>query len=512
MVKKLPSELPDAKDTITSSAIAIIEQDGIVSNAPIRPNPENQINVRNQAQLEASILGASLEFPDNSNLAVVIDKSFELTKPLKLGLGTRPEVYGSTPGIELEYTGPGKMFQNTNSIDPITSFSLHDILLKGDGTNSILDLVGSSTLAITNIGCDDFNDIGISNMAFDGIRGLSASNMKAGLILNNPSAVLLRDSSLFQTAVSTPGTTFITVKTNVATKFNFLDNLVFDFINPANLALLVLDQNAPAGARFTIRDSSNETDLTRFFQQGTDIAINSVADNGSGKARFTTAASHGVAVGNLVKISGFVTETTYNVSGIVTAVDTPITGTTFDVEEITFTATDTGNMNAASLDSENKLVFAVNNPGVLDSMFTGKSGLEIFGSEVTSSVLAQNAFEVITSASWSSINLERFLDGVVNTGQLVCDDPATRKYNVGFSATIEKSGGGSLNLGIVVLKNGIIASFNSPHTVNSGKIQIRSTDIIELTEPDTLDIAVINFDAGATAINISQASLVVSRA
>ncbi len=64
--------------------------------------------------------------------------------------------------------------------------------------------------------------------------------------------------------------------------------------------------------------------------------ITAVADNGSGKAQYTSAA-HTMVNGNTMTVAGC-TDTAYNVTGVISNVTT----NTFDIETVTYTATDTG--------------------------------------------------------------------------------------------------------------------------------------------------------------------------
>jgi len=65
------------------------------------------------------------------------------------------------------------------------------------------------------------------------------------------------------------------------------------------------------------------------------VNISSVADNGSGAPRFTTASAHGLASGDIVVIAG---TTTYDGTHEVTV----ITTTTFDITALTYSVTKTG--------------------------------------------------------------------------------------------------------------------------------------------------------------------------
>ena len=76
-------------------------------------------------------------------------------------------------------------------------------------------------------------------------------------------------------------------------------------------------------------------------------AITAVADNGSGKARFAST-THGLSVGERVDHTTFAVETSYNGTGLlVTAVSD---ADHYDIEAITFTDTDTGQVDADTVE------------------------------------------------------------------------------------------------------------------------------------------------------------------
>lgn len=511
MVKKTIPELDDGAITQSKDAEVAFSQGGATFRGPIRPNPVDEINVRNQAQLEAEF-GTDIEIPDNSNLTIFIDDSFTLDKPFKFGENCNVEVRGSTVGKIITWTGTGAIFQNINPALPVDTLFVREIRIIGDGNNSLFDgLVGVNSLVIDQLRCGDFDSIGTTTFQFYGIQVMTINDIEKGWIMIDPVGASMLDTSLTQNfGVPVDIMTFITIVTAAfsGTSFRFVDNFLFDFASGGKSTFFFFDPNALAGTLITAQRHINP--VGPFYQTGLDITVNSVTDNTSGQTRFTTATAHGLAVGMAVVNSGFATGA-YNGTKIVIAVDVADTGVTYDVD-IPIGADETGTMNKSSMDSTNVLVFGENNRSSEDSMFTGETGVETFGADISSSSLAQDAFEVITSVLWASANLERFIEGVANTGQMVGIDPQVRKYNVSYSATLEKMGGGSTDIGIILLKNGVIESFNPPHTVNTGKIQITGTDLVELVDTDTLDIAVINYDSTAATILISQAGLVTSRA
>lgn len=514
MANKTIDQLNDGRDIQLSTARVEIQQGGSSLNTTVRPNPENQINIRNESQLEGE-LGVNLETSDNENITIVFDADMTLTKPIKQGDNTGIELRGSRVGIAVTYEGVGKMVQPTTPGVPGAFLFVENLAVVGDGTNSFIgaEISAFGFVEMIGVSLSNFASIGTIESPSTSLSRFSGFGIKEGLVFINHSRVTI-DTATFAN-FSADNTTWFSFISNVASRVT-IDDVVATNSTGTGDSLFFFDPNTPGDAITFDITSSQITDNVGpgiFYQQGTDIAIDSVTDLGGGVLRFTTAASHDLVVGKPFTTDGFVTETGYNNKTFIPiAVDTPLTGTTVDVVG-TFTDDDnTGHLNAASLDNTDELVLARGNSVSPDSRFTGDTGLEIFGAEVTSSSLAQNAFEVVTSASWTSSKLQRFSEGVVNTGQLVCDDVKTRPYFISYKGTVEKDGGGSVNIGIIILKNGLNVAFNPPHTVNTGKIQIGGDDIVELTDTDTLDIAVINYDATATAIDTSQLSLVVSKA
>lgn len=455
--------------------------------------------VSEQADLETQF-GTDIIIPDFESWTLLVVESFTLTKPIKIGSFSTLEVTGSSINLNITYTGIGALFQNENLANPIRLLDVGNMEFIGDNTNDVFDVVaGFSIIIERSVLFTSFNAAGTWETLFFDIEFASLQGVKIGLIIKNPFGGSIRGFSLNQ-ASSTPPVTLISILTNVASQVSVEECFSGDITS----SIVFFDPNSPAGAKFNIVRTVGT--FANLFAQGTDIAIDSVVDNGSGETEFTANSAHGLEVGQAVVLSGFGVQTTYNQTAIVTA----ISGLTFDCA-ITFVATDTGNLNAASLGSTDVNVSAVNNVGSQDSMFTGDSGLEIFGTEITVIINTINVPEVITSVSWAFSNLERFSIGVNNEGQLTTDDVTTRRYNVSYSGTLEKVGGGSVDVGVVLLKNGSVISFNAPHTVNTGKIQISGSDIVELTETDTIQVAVINY-IDISDIDVSQVSLVVSLA
>jgi len=381
MVKKTISQLTDGKDTETSAAEIPFSQGGATFRGPSRPNPVNQINVRNQAQL-VDELGANLEIPNDTNVTIVVDASFTLTESIKVGNNSGLELVFSNVGPVISWTGTGAMIENIDpGVDDSAFLVLDDVNVSGDGTNSFVDITIASAgfTTMDGINLDTLASIGTLDSSVIALNSLSAFGVTQGLVLVNVSQITVRN--IIVGNFSATNTTWLSILTNGPSLVTLSDLSASNSVADGD-RLVFFDPNAAAGTSFSIRASgiTDTADEGEFYQLGTDIAINSVADNGSGDARFTTAAPHGLEVGTPVVLSGFVTETTYNGTFIVTAIPTT---TTFDVA-VAFNATDTGNMNTSSLDSTDPIVFADANRGSPNSNTISESSingtLEVDGS------------------------------------------------------------------------------------------------------------------------------------
>lgn len=504
MVDTKIQDFPPGDELRNRLAQLVFTQNNVTYNGSARPNPPQQVNILNQDQLESE-LNSNLEIPDNTAIDVIMDGAMTLDKQIKPGLSSTIHFKGSTSDNILNYTGPGNLIQNKNPVDTISEVLLENLHIIGDTTNSVFDIIGNaqSSVICRDVVFQDLNDIGVIDTGAFDFSSCSMRNINVGLIFKKQQMGRMNRFSFSQ-----PNPTGITAFSFIA-GVNPMDITIDTarvVATDINNSLFSIDPNLPDGSVISITDSDSGDG--NFYQPGTEITAASAQDNGSGGTEFVTSGVHNLIVGQSVVLYDFTGIPAYNGTFIVTAMDSTIS---FEVT-VPFDGADTGFVNATSLTSTDIRVLSEKNKGSPDSMFIAETGLDIFGSEITIASVAQDGFSIITDVNWVSLNLERFIEGVINTGQLVCIDPGIKKYNISYSATIEKSGGGGTDIGIIILKNGLNVAFNPPHTSNTGKIQISGTDIIELTDTDTLDIAVINYDATSADIIISQASLVVSRA
>jgi hypothetical protein len=506
MSDKPISGFDDGEAIRTSDAVIVFAQNGANFKGSIRPNPPRQINVLNQTpQLEAE-LGSNLEISNNTGRAIVIDDAFLLTESFKIGTLSTLNMYASTPDNTLTSTA-SPIYENLNPLNGIQSLDINNLLLVGDGTNSVFDTHGSafSLTRFRDAIFANFDSIGTVNTGMAIIGASATQGVSQGLIINEPVDVIINTFGVIQFAAL--GITAVSIIAGATPVTASIIDLRGSPLFPGD-SLLFIDPNSPPGSRYTISNSNNIGG--DFYQLGVDIVITSVIDNGNGKARFITATPHNLIARRPTVLSGFLTEVSYNKTAVVTAVDTDLTGVTFDVDDITFTGTDTGNVNNKSLDQTSPLVFADKNSSS-NSMFTGDAGLETVAVPIEVTINTEGVPEIITDVNWMFNNLESFTIGASNEGQLITNDPSIRKYRISYSGSIGKIGGGGVNVGLVILKNGVDISFNPPHRAVSLVAQISREDIIELTENDTIQVGVVNYQ-GTSNISIEQISMVISLA
>lgn len=500
MVDVRISDLLDGTNIITSDAVAPFDQDGITFNTSILVNAPNVLYVENESQLEDK-LGVNLEIPDTEARTIVYLKSFTQTKPFLLGAGSTLELKTASNRVTITFTGSHIVKLTTPGISGAV-FSIVGIFRAiGNGTNKVIDLVLSEGANIGTLILSNFQDFGTIEALAVNLSFIALIGFTTGIIIKNAIEVGVGPITVLQTGAT--GITILSIigTTPSITTIEELNGILF-----AGDSLLFLDPNSTGRSKIT----NSTINLGDFYQQGTDIAIDSVADNGSGEARFTTAASHGLVVGRPVVLSGFGVATTYNGTFIVTAVDVPTTGTTFDVEEIVFDVTDTGNMNTASVDSTSTLSLSFDNAPANDSMTTAQVGFTNIATPIVVTITTQDVPVLIGGTQFTSENLERAT--VTTAGQITNLTKKTKKFPVTFSALIEKAGGGVTDIGLLIIINGALVltnTFNIPHSVNAGVIQISATRDFELAENDTIELAVVNFD-GTSNINVSQANIVYS--
>lgn len=165
---------------------------------------------------------------------------------------------------------------------------------------------------------------------------------------------------------------------------------------------------------------------------------------------------------------------------------------------------------ASGLDQTDPQVLTKNNGDRADSMVSAQVGFTNIATPIVVPIVTQDVPVLIGGTDFIANNLERATADTA--GQITNLSKRTKKYSITFSGLIEKAGGGTTDIGILIVKNGSLVltnTFQIPHSVNSGIIQISATRTFKLADGDTIELAVVNFD-GTADVNVSQANIAYS--
>ncbi|KKK87572.1 hypothetical protein LCGC14_2751900, partial [marine sediment metagenome] len=349
------------------------------------------------------------------------------------------------------------------------------------------------------------------NNAFGGflaVFNLLFTNSDIGLVLESGANLILQSVNIVQISPAPDDFVALTLLSGLTSADIFDLN---DPIATATDSLLFIDPNSPSTNSYGISNCEIGA-AGDFYQQGVDIAIDSVADNGSGDTRYTTASAHDLAVGQPVVINGFVTQTTYNGTAIVTAIPTT---TTFDTAT-TFVATDTGNMNEQSLESDAIIVNAFNNLGRRDSLAAAEADST---TDILVDIITQNVFEPIQKAVPVSGDFdedpatERFtVDASTGVATYIGLEPLT--CVISFQCRAVKVSGGDPDVTVSLFKNSVQET-KTDITVTAptapGGVALYTGGLFDVLTNDTFQLFLSN-TSNATDITISDLTVTVREA
>lgn len=456
------------------------------------------LHVRNEQDL-IDQFGADIIIPAGEAWSLAIDDSFTLSKPFKIGNASALEIIGTTINLNITYSGADHIFKLENVLNPAQTLVLRHIDFTGNDTNDIFNLKLSLIVILEDVIFNNFFEVGSIETQFFDIRFVAFQVIQDGLIIINPTA-----GNFNQVNLNQPASAFDVTAITILSPDNVVQITANQcFSSDDNSTMFYLDPLASVGSAYIIENTTGT--FTDLFRQGLNIPVTSVF-NFAGVANFVTTLPHGLSLGDPVAMSTF-SESTYNGTFIVGFIPN---ATEFLLINILFVANDTGIVDSASLDSTDILVTSRDNPGFPTSMSTGNAGLQLVA-PITVTINTQDVPEVITDVNWVQNNLERFSEdtGTPNQGRLILNGLSTKRYSVTYSATINRSGGGGVDVGIVLLKNGTIIGVNPPRAFNSVITGLTRTDIVELTENDVIQVAVINYN-GIADIDVYQVNLAVS--
>lgn len=164
----------------------------------------------------------------------------------------------------------------------------------------------------------------------------------------------------------------------------------------------------------------------------------------------------------------------------------------------------------AFLDSTSPNIISRNNSGSPDSMTTGEFDFLNVATPQLVTITTIDVPVAIAGGAWTNANLERMTADVGNNGIATITALGTHRYTVAFSANLEKLLGGTTNIALTILVNGVDVTTNPPRSLNSGIVQIGDTKIFSLTTGDTVQAACLN-SIDTDNIEVSQSSLSITR-
>lgn len=251
---------------------------------------------------------------------------------------------------------------------------------------------------------------------------------------------------------------------------------------------------------------SKITSTTEYEVTLNDVGVAFVA-TGTGtlqnKRVLVTSAAHGLTIADTPVL---ITETTnydagYNIKNILT--------NSYEIQAA-FVADDAaGTWDSGSLDETEPRVIVTNSPPTPTSRITGEFDFVNIVTPQLVTIVTQDVPVAINGGNWTSSVLERVKTDIVGDGIATLTAQGTDKYVIGFSALMEKLTGGSTNIALTILINGVDVVNNPPRSVNSGIIQISGSKILSLSEGDTIQLAVFNTD-DTNNIEVSQASMSIA--
>ena len=166
------------------------------------------------------------------------------------------------------------------------------------------------------------------------------------------------------------------------------------------------------------------------------------------------------------------------------------------------------NNSLASIDQTDSRVICASNIGIPNSVTTGQFIFENINSPLTVSISSSDTPVAIGGGNWIASNLTRVTADGSDNGIATINSTGTHQFTIEYSALIEKAGGGRVDIGITLLINGVEGALNPPHSVDRNPMQISRTETFELSEGDTVQIAVVNY-RNAQNIDVSQAQMTI---
>lgn len=305
---------------------------------------------------------------DNTTEYVLLD---QITSPsvFTFAASANNKISSSNPATNfLALSSTGTIFNGSSIVDLI----IDSLQIFSTGPGILFDLTGSGFGTIFNLlGRNIFHDFA----SLGTITSLPTS-FKDVFFIDNSGGLKLRDLTFGANGIVYSNTidsnsTFFDISNTTADSVTVTNN----FLNThPGETVFFIHSNLNSNARVIIRGNNSNFFLGKYFGSETG-SVTTLADSATSPGVKTTvsAANHNALDGDIVVLSGFVTQTQYNTSFVASNI---IPNVSFDVVEV-FTATDTGTWTNNSLDETDRRIRVIDNVGQKDSAAIGQALLNI---------------------------------------------------------------------------------------------------------------------------------------
>jgi hypothetical protein len=166
------------------------------------------------------------------------------------------------------------------------------------------------------------------------------------------------------------------------------------------------------------------------------------------------------------------------------------------------------NSDLASFDQTEPRIVSKGNKALDDSMTLADISFQNVASPLTITIATQDVPVVIAGGAWFSTGEERITSD--SNGLATSTGLEGGELTMSYFSSLEKLTGGTTNIGLTILINGIDVTPNPPRSENPGVIQINGTSVFTISTSDTIQMAVVNF-SGIDDIAVGQANNVIQR-
>lgn len=383
-------------------------------------------NILDSADLEKvqGYSGGVITVPNGVSITLVISIS-SLSSPIEFVLQGNAELRLTTQLANCiwNYTGSGTFLSGEG-----VRASINNIVLFSSGTSKFIETKGL-TLNLNETAIAAFNQLGKmvgTGFSSFGTNTSFISQFDTGLELENMNAsvnsLILTSNTLTGDAIilnnPAPFPLILTFD-GVGTQLRALNNVYnIDASASSNISVQIKSTNTAGDEGLFNNSGGSFGTFTSVADGSVSITIDSVQDNGDGKVRFNLSSSpDSVFVGEIVNISGYVTNNSYNGTFIVQ--DVPFTGSF--VVDIDFGTDEVGGNVSADVVTITDLSTVLNNGDTLtlstNNFLTYDGGATVFNKQLNTFQI-NRVFNGSASGTWSTNNLDQSAINVLSSGNI----------------------------------------------------------------------------------------------